>query len=439
MPGPNILGNLGAVLQQLTAAQQQRATQRVRDSQVYQNQAQGDLDVARANDLTAVTRALGPVTDSIKTRGLEATLADPDLMGALAGAYRTKPEALSLLPGATPDNKLTFALAGGHNVTKNDVFSIPDREAVRDADSQDVLDKATAEALARPITAGPGARVVAGVGDPRGDKGDIMGPTTDAVEKGKIRARIAAGDTTVPAAARQGLGGGGLSIQSDGKGGFSVTTGDATVGLPKSTATNEINQNIALRNFKTTIGRMRGLATQDPTIFGTVGNVRRIVQDVGNQGEALSKLFGGDFSKQFASAASQMSALGLDPKLYDPKLDQLHKAAILAAYQAAGALAGQSGRGVSDKDVKLFQRLIGDPTQWLSTQANYLNGLDLVEGMLDDMLSSTNQNITQGADVSFGQKVTIGGKNYTVGKRLPSGEYVVDDGNGHQLAWDGKP
>jgi hypothetical protein len=431
MPGPNILGNLGAVLQQLTAAQQQRATQRVRDSQTYQAQAQGDLDVARANDLTAVTRALGPVTDSIKTRGLEATLADPDLMGALAGAYHTKPEALSLLPGATPDNKLTFALAGGHNVTKNDVFSIQDREAVRDADSQDALDKATAEALARPITAGPGARVVAGVGDPRGDKGDIMGPTTDAVEKGKIRARIAAGDTTVPAAAKQGLGGGGLSIQSDGKGGFSISTnGEPNMAAPKAVTTPLAEENIALRDVQDTLGRMRKMA-DDPTIFGLVGNARRFVQDAGNQGHAISKMLGGDVDKMYTDVASKMAGLGVDPKMYDPNLDTLHRAHAILVYQLANALYGQSGRSMSDKDFKNAAKLVPDPTDMFSTQAKFNSAMDQIDAIVQSRLERTNQNLVGGLDVSAGSTRTIDGQQYTVtGKKTKDGKPIYRNAQG---------
>ena len=48
--------------------------------------------------------------------------------------------------------------------------------------------------------------------------------------------------------------------------------------------------------------------------------------------------------------------------------------ATLAAYQAAAALARQEGKGLSDKDFKLFRGIVGDPKAWLSTQEAFLAG-----------------------------------------------------------------
>jgi hypothetical protein len=428
----DISGSLGALINAVAQQQDNRYKRRLIDSQSYQAQAAGDFDVARANDLTALSRAMAPFASAVQGQGLDSAMQNADLLGPLISAFKT-PEALSLLPGATPDNRLAFALAGGNNVTKDSAFSIDDRERMRGADATNAQAAQIAQELAKPITAGPGAIVVPGVGDPRGAQGPITGRTTDVVSKGEMRDRISTGQTRPGDSAGLLRGGSGISIQPDGQGGFAVAIGDVNTPLPKTQLGGQIDQNIALRNFQSTIGLMRE-ASKDPTIFGTVGNARRMVQDVGGQASALSKLFGGNFEQTYAGAAADMRAQGFDPSYFDPNLTLLEKAANLAAYQAASALAGQEGRNVSDKDVKLFRNMVGNPTEWLSTQQSFVAGLDQLDQIVSRMLVSTNRNINVGADTSAGSSVTVDGVSYTItGRKTKDGHNIVKGPDGAEM------
>jgi hypothetical protein len=150
---------------------------------------------------------------------------------------------------------------------------------------------------------------------------------------------------------------------------------------------------IALADFQTTMGHLREIA-QDPSLFGMVGNVRRFGQGLIQQGSAGAALLGAD---RFSEVAADLQRAGVAPEFFDPNLNDIDKVATLAAYQAAGALAAQTGRGLSDNDFRKFRTILGDPTAWLSDRQSFLAGLDRVESLAMDMSANRAKALGQGA------------------------------------------
>lgn len=171
------------------------------------------------------------------------------------------------------------------------------------------------------------------------------------------------------------------------------------VGITTGVQTDLQKADIEGQKLKGLIGYTRNLAKADPNNFGVSGFVKGVVQDVnavaGNVAQGL-----GYPGLQDAAAAVRSKALasGVDPGLlsgvFDPKLPALHSASDLLVFQAASALAGQSGRSVTDRDVKMFRNIVGDPQEWAGNQQKYLSKLDTIEQILD-----MNQNIV-GANLS---------------------------------------
>jgi hypothetical protein len=76
-------------------------------------------------------------------------------------------------------------------------------------------------------------------------------------------------------------------------------------------------------------------------------------------------------------------------------LPEVEKMATLAAYAAASALANQEGRGLSDKDFENFRRVLGNPTEWTSTQDKFLAGLDMLQRQVDYRIGATRRRLGQ--------------------------------------------
>lgn len=168
---------------------------------------------------------------------------------------------------------------------------------------------------------------------------------------------------------------------------------DAELGLTTKTRGDLEGSNIAFQDFQSTMKMLRDVASSDPTLFGAAGNVRRAGQAASQQLNALGQAFGADtLDGAFGNAAAQLQAAGVAPQYFDPNLTDIGKLATLAAYQAAATLASQEGRGLSDKDFEKFRGIIGDPTDWLASQPQFLAGLDRMETLAGQM-NQTRQNM----------------------------------------------
>ncbi len=164
--------------------------------------------------------------------------------------------------------------------------------------------------------------------------------------------------------------------------------GNAGAGLTDSQAGNLELEAVNFADFQALMNDARTIASGDPTIFGATGNVRRLAQAATQQMANIGLLAGGsetNLDSAYADAYASMANSGVDMSLfgaYDPNLNDITKLSTLLTYGAASVLAGQEGRSVSDRDVKQFQRVVGDPTSWLGSQRSFLAGLDMMERIL---------------------------------------------------------
>ncbi len=171
-----------------------------------------------------------------------------------------------------------------------------------------------------------------------------------------------------------------------------------SVGLTNGVKGDLQKQDIANQRFKSLIGFTRNLAQADANNFGVTGQVKGAVQDInavaGNVAQGLGYT---SLQEAVNSARDKALANGVSPGLlsgvFDPKLPALHTAADLMVFSAAEALAGQSGRNVSDKDVKMFKDIVGDPREWAGNQHKYLSKLDTVEQILGMNAEVTSQRL----------------------------------------------
>lgn len=164
--------------------------------------------------------------------------------------------------------------------------------------------------------------------------------------------------------------------------------GDATgVGLSSSVTSDLQKQDIQHQQFKNLVGFTRNLLG-DPNNVGILGYVKGALQDAnvlaGNIAQGLGY-------KGLQDAVHDMrqkaAASGVDPKLlsgeFDPKLPALHTAYDLLVFSAASTLAGQSGRNVSDKDVKTVRSIVGDPNSLFANPQNLGSKLDTLDQIVD--------------------------------------------------------
>lgn len=154
-----------------------------------------------------------------------------------------------------------------------------------------------------------------------------------------------------------------------------------------------------LQDFNDTLSMLDEIAAKDPTIFGTTGNARRLWQGITEQGKNVAMLTGdpAKVDEHVAKLGNALKSFGINPTLVngelDPNLFNVETVARLAAYQAASALASQEGRSVSDKDVKQFQAIIGDPAAWTSSQAQFRAGLSRLKDIVTQRMSRGQQRL----------------------------------------------
>lgn len=157
-------------------------------------------------------------------------------------------------------------------------------------------------------------------------------------------------------------------------------------------------QDIAQQRFRALLGHTRSLAQADPKNFGVSGTIKGWSQDAAQLAANVSQGLGyGQVAEAIKDVQQRAIRSGVNPTLisgiFDRNLPALHTASDLLVYSAAEALANQSGRSVSDKDVKMFREIAGDPREWLGSQEKYLSKLDTMEQILSINQDVTNQNL----------------------------------------------
>jgi hypothetical protein len=171
--------------------------------------------------------------------------------------------------------------------------------------------------------------------------------------------------------------GGGISFTTNPDGTTSFNMGGDKTAMRQSD-----DRTRSYTDFKQTLASTRAIAERDPTLFGIAGNVRSITQDVVGQLQNARLVAGGSIENALVDAEQNLNAAGWGGT-FDRNLSDIDKMSILLAYGAAGALADQSGRGLSDKDFAYFRQLIGNPRDLLMTQQKFLATMDMVGREVD--------------------------------------------------------
>lgn len=182
-----------------------------------------------------------------------------------------------------------------------------------------------------------------------------------------------------------------------------VEYGENGLAPGKSTRNDLEKEQVASAKLRGLLNYNRELAKKDPTNFGVPGFVKGRVQDISSLAQGVSDTLGyNSFNEAVGDVRKQAMQNNVDPSLlsgvFDPNLPALETAADLLVFQAASALAGQSGRALSDNDVKYFKNIVGSPTSLFSNQEKYLAKLDTIENLL-----GLNQNVT---DRTMGGNIT---------------------------------
>jgi hypothetical protein len=170
--------------------------------------------------------------------------------------------------------------------------------------------------------------------------------------------------------------------------------GSATdVGMRPNTQAGLENAELQRGRFRSLLRQTRNLAEKDPTLFGLPGQVRRLGQEGFQLASGLAQVFGANSVQEAtASAARSAQNAGVSPQLisqlFDPNLPALTAASNLLVFQAAAALAGQEGRGVTDRDIARFQNIAGDPSSLFESQQSYLSRLSTMESIVEGMVQA---------------------------------------------------
>ena len=158
--------------------------------------------------------------------------------------------------------------------------------------------------------------------------------------------------------------------------------------LTNAAATAVQEQKLAVQKFRGLLQLTREAAEKDPTNFGLPGFIKGTVADLAALSNGIATGLGYEGAAQAINEARQRAlANGISPTLisglFDENLASLHTVSDLLVYSAAEALAGQSGRSVSNEDVKHFKDIVGDPQSWLMNQDRFLAKLNMLERIVN--------------------------------------------------------
>lgn len=161
-------------------------------------------------------------------------------------------------------------------------------------------------------------------------------------------------------------------------------------GLTTSTETGLQKAQIARERFRGFLGITRSLA-QDESNFGIPGLLKGARQDAGallsgvSQGLGFESTGAAINDARVKAAQSQGLSAEIAASLFDPNLPALQAAANLLVFSGASALAGQSGRDISDRDVQLFRKTLGDPTSLFENKERFAAKLALAEELVNSL------------------------------------------------------
>jgi hypothetical protein len=141
--------------------------------------------------------------------------------------------------------------------------------------------------------------------------------------------------------------------------------------------------------FDSSIERAKDMATRSPDAFGALGTVKGVVQDVNAIAQNIGLVAGGsDVNTELAKAQAFFASSGVSPEVfgaYNPDISNIDALSRLMVYQAAQALTQQTGRSVSDADVKNMTMIVGDPKSLTMNPDKFVNRMDMLQEFIDTL------------------------------------------------------
>jgi hypothetical protein len=141
--------------------------------------------------------------------------------------------------------------------------------------------------------------------------------------------------------------------------------------------------------FDFSIERAKDMAARSPDAFGVMGTVKGVAQDVNAIAQNIGLVAGGsDVNTELAKAQAFFANAGVSPEVfggYNPDISNIDALSRLMVYQAAQALTQQTGRSVSDADVKNMTMIVGDPKAWTMNPDKFVNRMDMLQEFIDTL------------------------------------------------------
>lgn len=189
----------------------------------------------------------------------------------------------------------------------------------------------------------------------------------------------------------------GMSLTTDADGNVSFSTGGDATGMDKPITKDYQKSLQANQELKSYVTALRDLVKTNPSGVGPTGNVQRIAQNAADVMQVATKMFGSPegVNKALATAAVDAQAHGLSLN-FNPSLPLITRIHNLMIYKAADALAGQSGRSVTDADLKRIVGTVGDPSSWTEGPQAYTSGLDFLDNMADINIQRSSEMLKAG-------------------------------------------
>lgn len=187
--------------------------------------------------------------------------------------------------------------------------------------------------------------------------------------------------------------------------------GDAATGMDKPITKDYQKSLAANQELKSMATALSSLVQANPSAVGATGNIQRIGQNAADVAGVATKMFGSPEGTEqaLATAAADAAAHGVSLE-FNPQLPLITRLHNLMIYKAADALAGQSGRSVTDADIRRVVGMVGDPESWLEGPKAYQSGLGFINNMADINIKRSSEMLKAGtvAPVMPGGNSTAG-------------------------------
>ncbi len=191
----------------------------------------------------------------------------------------------------------------------------------------------------------------------------------------------------------------GVSFSTGPDGGmeFSMGGDDGSLGLTKANTSIQQKNLQANQELKAMVGHVRGMVQKNPSAIGAVGNIQRGAQTAYDVAGTVRNMFGTPEAYGDQLKKAQLTAMrnGLSLR-FDKDMHNVVNLHSLMLYKTAEALAGQSGRSVTDNDIKKAEKIVGKVDGWFQSPQAYVTSLDQLEMLADDNIGKAGEMLKSG-------------------------------------------